>query len=103
MGALRCGFRLTSRLIVVATASLGAVLLVGGHSAGQQLGTLTVTPSSGPVGTEVVLEGQGCADSGSPPAIVFEGVAGQGTGRGRRHGYRRRRRRTVSRDIRHPG
>lgn len=70
---------MASRLVIAATALLGAVLLVGGHSAGQQLGTLTVTPSGGPVGTKVVLEGQGCADSGSSPAVVFEGVAGQGT------------------------
>ena len=44
-------------------------------------GHLTVSPANGPVGTNVALEGEGCANPGQQPLILFggTGLKGQGT------------------------
>jgi hypothetical protein len=43
------------------------------HAAAQaQEGQLTVTPAAGPVGTTVVLEGNGCNNPGQPKYLVFQ-------------------------------
>ena len=41
---------------------------------------LTVTPNSGPVGTEVIVEGRGCGNLDEPVRLVFQSGAGGTTG-----------------------
>jgi hypothetical protein len=77
--------------IVLAGAGVGAYLAATAPAGGTarpfisevhaQEGELTVTPSSGPVGTTVVLEGVGCNNPGQPVSLAF-GIGGPEPGGG---------------------
>lgn len=57
-------------LSIAALLSLVSVLLPGSVGATQQ-GELTVTPSSGPVGSTVTLDGTGCNNPSQPVRLSF--------------------------------
>jgi hypothetical protein len=67
--------------VLVLIAALASLRLAPSQlSVRAQQGELTVTPSSGPVGTTVALEGTGCGYSGQPVYLVFGGGEGEVTG-----------------------